>query len=592
MALDSFSRAFAAWRPSGPSDYLAVSALLLLPFLLTYTLTYIKGYWIKTTRSKHGGREPPPAPYAIPGLANTIGFARDPEGYLRRMLKRFGEVPFRLIVGPYRFYHIPPGDLLLQLFRASRDLTAKPLTVMAMRDQFGLPEEDMNVIYRDDSGINAKPLEGFENMDPKHRLMHNNHRDLHNLLSGSALDVMTARFVEIYSDQTRESQVVPKSQSSNKEWTQLPDLYEFLRDEMFQAACTALLGDHFFRLNPNFSSVFWEFDRNVMAYTRRLPRWLARRAYQVRDETIEALVRWRDHASEHYPIHGPEETKAEWEPFWGAKLMRAREIMLNDLAVSKTGKAVFDLGMLWATNANVIPSAFWALRAIIATPGLTERVLAETSSCFDEETGGVDIAALCSKPLLTSIYLEALRFSVGVTPARNLLVPSIELGPWKFERGSTLIANNWFGSRALGFWNTGRDLDSGKPEHPVDSFWAERWLEYPDDPASGPLRKPDASLYRAATKPRTIEDDANAKVVTTGTAGYFFPYGGGTKICPGRFFAKQEMMSAVAVFLREFEFELVDKEAADRIELDMSYFPAGSLPPKGKTAVRIRRRER
>jgi hypothetical protein len=107
MALDALSKAVRAWQPSQPSDYIAIAALLALPFILTYILTYIKGYLIKTSRPKDGAREPPPAPYAIPGLANTIGFARDPEGYLRKMMKIFGGVPFRLLVGPYRFYYIP-----------------------------------------------------------------------------------------------------------------------------------------------------------------------------------------------------------------------------------------------------------------------------------------------------------------------------------------------------------------------------------------------------------------------------------------------------------------------------------------------------
>jgi hypothetical protein len=86
MALDALSKTLGAWQPSQPSDYLAVSALLALPFVLTYILTYIKGYLIRTSHTKDGAREPPPAPYAVPGLANTIGFARDPEGYLRKML--------------------------------------------------------------------------------------------------------------------------------------------------------------------------------------------------------------------------------------------------------------------------------------------------------------------------------------------------------------------------------------------------------------------------------------------------------------------------------------------------------------------------
>lgn len=96
------------------------------------------------------------------------------------------------------------------------------------------------------------------------------------------------------------------------------------------------------------------------------------------------------------------------------------------------------------------------------------------------------------------------------------------------------------------------------------------------------MRKPDESIYCQERKPKTVEDDKEAKAVTAGTQGYYFPYGGGTKICPGRHFAKQGMMSAVAVFLREFDVELIDKDAASRVGLDMSYFPCGLVTTGSK----------
>lgn len=295
----------------------------------------------------------------------------------------------------------------------------------------------MEFIYRDDSGINQKPLGGFKNFPESKRPFYNQHRDYHSFLSGSALDDMTVRFVDVYSRQLRGMKRVPKG----KGWVEVGDLYTFLKDEMFRAATTVLCGDHLLRLNPEFGRRFWEFDSYALSYLRRLPRWMARRAWRAREETLEGLERWREFTAERHPFQGAEETKVEWEEFWGSRLMRSREAMFNDLGVSKRGKAAFDLGMLWATNANVIPSTLWSLLGVFMTPGLTERVLAETESCFDEETGAMDIARLCSKPLLASIYLETLRYSVGASPARNLLVPSIELGEWKFERGSTLIAN-------------------------------------------------------------------------------------------------------------------------------------------------------
>jgi hypothetical protein len=56
---------------------------VLLPFMLTYILTSLKAKSIQNGRSKGN---PPPAPYAVPVLANTFQFAYDTEGFIARTL--------------------------------------------------------------------------------------------------------------------------------------------------------------------------------------------------------------------------------------------------------------------------------------------------------------------------------------------------------------------------------------------------------------------------------------------------------------------------------------------------------------------------
>lgn len=586
MSTGSLHAAWATLRASPwHIQYAAIASLALLPFLTTYVLTYLRAAWGRRARTEPGPHSPPIAPYAVPLLAHTVQFALRTEQFLWHMLSLFPTTPFRMFVGPQKFTFLPHGDLVLAMFRSSRDLTAKPLTIHSLRDAFAMRPADLDVFLRDDSGIHTKPLPGFESFPAPHRVFFTQHRDLHALLSGTALDVMTARFVTLYSAQLRGTPTVPPTG-----WTDLPDLYAFLRLEMFTAATTALCGPHLLRLSPTFPRDFWTYDQDLMRFLRQTPRLFARAAYANRDRVVDAFLRWHEHAALHFDASKLEDAEPEWEPLWGARLNRARVRMFEGAGLSAHGRASQDLGMLWATNANVIPSTMWALIEVYRTPGLEGRVRAEVEGCWDEGAGEFDIARLCAQPLLTSLYHEALRYSVGVTPARNILVPEVEIGGWKFQRGETLMCNPWFGGRDTSFWNVGRVV-AGKPEHPVDAFWAERFLEYPDDPASGPIRKPDESIYQKASgKPKTVEDDRTAKVVTAGTAGHFFPYGGGSKICPGRFFAKQEMMAAIAVLMREFDVELVDVEASRKTKPDMKYFPAGSLPPDRAVPVRMRRR--
>lgn len=243
-------------------------------------------------------------------------------------------------------------------------------------------------------------------------------------------------------------------------------------------------------------------------------------------------------------------------------------------------------------NANSIPAAIWAVLDIIRTEGLRGRVMAETEPCFTADSFDFDVSRLCSQPLLNSIYMEELRLRAAATVTRQIVTDDFHLGRWRFQKGANIFAMPWFGGRDETFWNTGKIDDP----HAVSRFWAERFLEYPDDPASGPVRKHDQrEIYQSAVpekagRLKTVEDDKNAKLVSTGLESHFFPFGGGPKICPGRFFAKQEIMATVAVLLRAYEMELIDPAAAENVGEDMARFPLGTLPPKGSIPFRIRRR--
>ena len=58
----------------------------------------------------------------------------------------------------------------------------------------------------------------------------------------------------------------------------------------------------------------------------------------------------------------------------------------------------------------------------------------------------------------------------------------------------------YFSHRDEAVWNTGRTLPNGQQEHPLDKFWAERFLEYPNDPPQWTNQedlRPRKAYYRA-----------------------------------------------------------------------------------------------
>lgn len=230
------------------------------------------------------------------------------------------------------------------------------------------------------------------------------------------------------------------------------------------------------------------------------------------------------------------------------------------------------------------------LLGVLLDDNIKDRLMAEIEPTFTASSMSFDKDRLFSGPLLNAIYCETLRLRVAAPVGRTSLIPGLKFGKWKLKQGVTMLSTSWIGGHDPKFWNTGREFPDGSVEHPVGSFWAERFLQYPDDPSSGPVRNPSVKSP-PRTKRRTPEDDRNAQVVTEGTQGYWYPYGGGTKMCPGRFFATQELKVGVAIMLRAYDIELLDHEAASKIGPNMDYFPFGTIPPNGKVAARIRRRK-
>ncbi|KAI7124653.1 hypothetical protein KC343_g17159, partial [Hortaea werneckii] len=81
-----------------------------------------------------------------------------------------------------------------------------------------------------------------------------------------------------------------------------------------------------------------------------------------------------------------------------------------------------------------------------------------------------------------------------------------------------------------------------------------------------------------------------------GTNGKFFPFGGGKTICPGRVFAKQEAVGALAMVLLKLDFEVVgflDEKGNPTQEFPgfaKAFAGSGALAPGGDLRVRIRAR--
>ena len=189
----------------------------------------------------------------------------------------------------------------------------------------------------------------------------------------------------------------------------------------------------------------------------------------------------------------------------------------------------------------------------------------------------LDIEKLVKNPLLQSLYAEALRLHIAAFIMRSPERKDMKINKWIFPKGEIVLVATTPAHMDENVWNTGR-----ANQHPLNRFWAERFLVYPNDPASGPTR-------RVQNRESAKVSEGNAPAFSLdGLGGSWIPYGGGFRACPGRHFAKREIIMTFAIMVTMFEIEVDGSQA---LETDPRANGLGAQRPRHRIPFRIRKRE-
>ena len=140
----------------------------------------------------------------------------------------------------------------------------------------------------------------------------------------------------------------------------------------------------------------------------------------------------------------------------------------------------------------------------------------------------MDISKLCNQPLLQSIYAETLRLRVALIVTRTPEHEDFNSGEWTFPRKQLMILSSRANAMNPNVWN------AGTPEnpHPLPTFWADRFLIYPNNPTSGPLRKEltgEKTSHIAESASAEEPSQTGPRFSMDGVAGGWIPYGGGQR---------------------------------------------------------------
>ncbi|KAI6822359.1 hypothetical protein KC332_g9515 [Hortaea werneckii] len=475
---------------------------VILAIAYTYITTLISfhfGVASRTQASEKNPTRPPLIPYVIPGLGSAIDFSNQKIGHfwswLRTQSKRYNQEAFSILLAGTRTNFIYSVEGITATFK-SRQLSRSGLDQQLGINALGMSKEDAKKAFPAD--LDAKGKLSTAKIHTEH------------LLSASAVNSLTVKFLECF---VQELQNDPKLKDGAE-----VNLYEWLWQRIFHASTTSLYGSKLLEMFPDFDKDYKVWEDNMLGLLFGVPRFMIGHAYKARDSNIKKLTAFLEEG-----YRNESEGDADWDPWFGARVVRKRHEYYHQQDLSTQGQAGCDLVFLAGILSNATPATGWLLAHLLSPtspPDLLPRVMEELKSA-QRPDGSVDVLALTKLPLLNSAFHETLRLYVDLLIVRQVDSSVTLAGQHHVRQGEHVMAPSWM---------THRDPNTfAQP----DAFDPERFLS--QDPETGKLS------YN-----------------TSRSAGSYFPFGGGHYMCPGRIFAKQEVLGSVATLLLNLDVTFVE----------------------------------
>ena len=212
--------------------------------------------------------------------------------------------------------------------------------ITSLGNIFLLPKPALKVYIADTSGIKREPAP-WSDVKPHRRIRHLTFKATTLALSGTGLDQMNQRFALNLADFIHKT-------GYTSEWTELPDLCQFVRAPTFQAAVNSMFGPHLLSLSPNLAHDFWKIDQKAQQLLKCFPTWMLPEASKARQRCLAAMKKWHTFAGEHHDDSKIGE-ESSYEPLQGS--VYTRQMMEHFSAIEEMtldAKASNSLGMLFA----------------------------------------------------------------------------------------------------------------------------------------------------------------------------------------------------------------------------------------------------
>lgn len=230
-------------------------------------------------------------------------------------------------------------------------------------------------------------------------------------------------------------------------------------------------------------------------------------------------------------------------------------------------------------NTNSTPAAFWLIWHMLRDQELLARASREVAACRSSNPSGpadFETARIIEQPLLQSCWAEALRKYTVVFSIRQPDRGDAQVLDYRIPQGKMMVINSAMAHMDRRNWNTG-----ASDEHPVESFWSDRFLTYSQQP-----RQANPEVSSAVSNGPDVSE---ARFSLKGYSGAWIPFGGGVHQCPGRHWVKAQMLLSFAIINEAFEIEILHPH--ETLRPDTGKYGLGVMQPGEKARFRIRRRK-
>eukprot|EP01089_Gocevia_fonbrunei_P007051 TRINITY_DN18071_c0_g1_i1.p1 TRINITY_DN18071_c0_g1~~TRINITY_DN18071_c0_g1_i1.p1 ORF type:complete len:338 (+),score=58.61 TRINITY_DN18071_c0_g1_i1:121-1134(+) len=321
------------------------------------------------------------------------------------------------------------------------------------------------------------------------------------------------------------------TEPNEREWHQETSLYDFVYRCIFFSGSRALFGQDFF--SDTLMEHFKSFDSKFNLAVAGIPL------------SLLGVLQHLNYIQDYMKPGNTDYTKT-------AKIIQARfEYLSNEISLSPKDTSTLQIAMLWASQANTIPAVFWTIFNVLSDSDCYSEIIKEINENLGESTD-ISTLDLDKLPKLDSAVSETLRLAASIMVIRKALEA------------------------------TEMDLMNGTEEKKYKIRKGDFVCIIPE------MIHYDSEIYENPQSFKWNRFLGGAKFFKKGkrVLNYLTAFGGGVSMCPGRYFAQNEIKYFVIGVLHSLDLEI----AQGKPDFDTSRSGLGILPPKQTVGFKWRRK--